>query len=252
MRSSTGTFQSVLVLGGSSEIALATVTRLVSDGTRSVVLAARNPDQLEQTASELRAQGAAIETTPFDARDFRSHLPLIGDLFARHGDFDLVIVAFGVLGPSDPGSVTPEELLEVAETNYVGAISATQIAASLLQKQGHGTLVVLSSVAGERARRSNYLYGSTKAGLDAFTQGLCDSLHGSGVNVLTVRPGFVKTKMTAHLKPAPFSTTPERVAAAILAGLRKGSHTIWVPSVLRVVMSVLRHLPRSVFRRLPI
>jgi decaprenylphospho-beta-D-erythro-pentofuranosid-2-ulose 2-reductase len=123
-------------------------------------------------------------------------------------------------------------------------------AANRLRAQGHGTLVVLSSVAGERARRSNFVYGASKAGLDAFAQGLGDALHPTGVRVLVVRPGFVHTKMTTGLKAPPLSTTPEAVAAAIVTGLASGAHTVWVPGPLRFVFSALRHLPRPLFRRL--
>ena len=121
-----------------------------------------------------------------------------------------------------------------------------------MRAQGHGTIVALSSVAGERARRSNFVYGSSKAGMDAFFQGLGDSLVGSGVKVMIVRPGFVHTKMTTGMDPAPLSTTADAVAAAIVRGLARGSETVWVPSTLRYVMSVLRHVPRPIFRKLPI
>jgi decaprenylphospho-beta-D-erythro-pentofuranosid-2-ulose 2-reductase len=112
--------------------------------------------------------------------------------------------------------------------------------------------VALSSVAGERARKSNFVYGSSKAGMDAFFQGLADSLEGTAVKVMVVRPGFVHTKMTEGLEPAPLSTTPEAVAAAIVRGLARGTGTVWVPPALRYAMSALRHLPRPVFRKLPI
>ena len=121
-----------------------------------------------------------------------------------------------------------------------------------LQSQGHGSLVVMSSVAGERARRANFIYGSSKAGLDAFAQGLGDALHGTGVHVMVVRPGFVRTRMTAGLPEAPLATTPEAVATAVELGLRRRTETVWVPGTLRVVMAALRHLPRGVFRRLPV
>jgi decaprenylphospho-beta-D-erythro-pentofuranosid-2-ulose 2-reductase len=137
-------------------------------------------------------------------------------------------------------------------TNYVGAVSVMVPVARHLREQGHGAMVLLSSVAGERARRSNFVYGSSKAGVDAFAQGLADSMVGSGANVLVVRPGFVRTKMTEGMKAAPLSTTPEAVADAIAEGIASGRTTIWVPPPLRYLMAVLRHLPRPVFRRLPI
>ena len=123
-------------------------------------------------------------------------------------------------------------------------------AARRLRAQGHGTLVVLSSVAAERARRANFVYGSSKAGLDAFCQGLGDSLVGTGVRVVVVRPGFVHTKMTAGHKPAPLSTTPDAVADVVVRGLEKGAETIWAPPPLRFVMSGMRHLPRPLWRRI--
>ena len=111
---------------------------------------------------------------------------------------------------------------------------------------------MLSSVAGERVRRANFVYGSSKAGLDAFAQGLGDSLAGSGASVLVVRPGFVASSMTAGLDPAPMSTTPDAVAAAVVKGLRAGRRTIWVPGALRFVFAVFRHLPGPVWRRMPL
>lgn len=241
MKDALGRVESVLVLGGGSEIGLATVRALVGRGTRRVVLAARAPERLEPEAAALRAQGAEVALEAWDAGDADAQPAAIGALFDRHGDLDVVLAAAGVLdGPT----------ADVIRTNFLGLAAALAPAAERLRAQGHGTLVVLSSVAGERARRSNYLYGSSKAGLDAFAQGLGDALTGSGVGVLVVRPGFVHTKMTAGLDPAPLATTPDKVAEAIVAGLARGSHTVWVPGPLRWVMSVLRHLPRPLFRRL--
>ncbi|MGA7420374.1 MAG: SDR family NAD(P)-dependent oxidoreductase, partial [Acidimicrobiales bacterium] len=117
--------------------------------------------------------------------------------------------------------------------------------------QGHGRLVVLSSVAGERARRANFIYGSSKAGLDAFSQGLADSLVGSGVRVMIVRPGFVVGRMTEGMRAQPFATTPEAVAAEVVHGIERGASEVYVPSLLRWVFIAMRHLPRVVWRRLP-
>jgi decaprenylphospho-beta-D-erythro-pentofuranosid-2-ulose 2-reductase len=124
--------------------------------------------------------------------------------------------------------------------------------AERLREQSHGAIVALSSVAGERPRRSNFVYGSTKAGLDAFYTGLTEALRPCDVGVTVVRPGFVHTRMTEGMKPAPLSTTPEAVAAAAVDAVRNRREQVWVPAPLRGVMSVLRHLPRPVFRRLPV
>lgn len=250
MRDALGAVQSVLVLGGGSEIAQAITRRLVAERARTVLLAGRAPERLEASAEELRRAGASIvETVSFDAEDTQTHPAFVDEAFARHGDVDLVLVAFGVLGEGAEGD--PAAAVDVARTNYLGGVSVMTAAAERLKRQGHGTLVVLSSVAGERARRSNYVYGSSKAGLDAFAQGLGDALQGTGVDVIVVRPGFVRTKMTQGLDPAPFATDPDAVAGAVLGGLRKGSHTVWAPPIMRWIMSVLRHLPRPLFRRLP-
>ncbi|BBC36055.1 Short-chain dehydrogenase [Streptomyces graminofaciens] len=250
MKDAFGTPQSLLVLGGTSDIALATARRLIARRTRTVWLAGRPSPELEAAAAHLRGLGADTHTVAFDALAPESHEAGLGKIFAE-GDIDMVLLAFGVLGDQAGDERDPLAATRVAQTNYTGAVSAGLVCARALQAQGHGSLVVLSSVAGERARRSNFIYGSSKAGLDAFAQGLGDALHGTGVHVMVVRPGFVRTRMTAGLPEAPLATTPEAVATAIELGLRRRSETVWVPGALRLVMSVLRHAPRSVFRRLP-
>jgi decaprenylphospho-beta-D-erythro-pentofuranosid-2-ulose 2-reductase len=168
------------------------------------------------------------------------------------GDIDVAVVAFGQLGDAEQLRTDPDAVTHLARVNYVvPAVVGTELA-NRMRVQGHGVIVALSSVAGERPRASNFVYGSTKAGLDAFYSGLADSLVGSGVSVLVVRPGFVRSKMTEGMDDAPLATTPEAVAEAIVAGIRKGRHTVWVPGAMRWVMSGLRHTPRAVFRKLPI
>ena len=250
-----GSPQSLLLLGGTSEIGLAVAQRLVRDRTRRVVLAGRDGDGLRAAAQRLRAAAAPAEVDvpvlEFDARDRTGHAAVVEQAFAGD-DVDVVLLAFGLLGEQERAEQDADHAVDVATVNYTAAVSLGVPVASALRRQGHGALVVLSSVAAERPRRSNFLYGSAKAGLDAFATGLGDALRGSGVHVLVVRPGFVMTRMTAHLDPAPLSTTPDAVAAAVVDGLRRRRETVWVPPVLRLVMSVLRHLPRAVFRRLPI
>lgn len=250
-----GSPQSLLLLGGTSEIGLAVAERLVQDRTRRVVLAGRDGDALRAAAERLCAAAAPapveVEVLEFDARDRSGHAGLVERAFAG-GDVDVALLAFGILGEQQRAEVDPDHAVDIATVNYTAAVSLGVPLAQALRRQGHGALVVLSSVAAERPRRSNFVYGSSKAGLDAFATGLGDALHGSGVHVLVVRPGFVTTRMTAHLGPAPLSTTPDAVAAAVVDGLRRRRETVWVPPALRLVMSVLRHLPRAVFRRLPI
>ena len=239
----------MLVLGGSSEIGLATVRRLVADRTRTVVLAARDPEALADTVEEVRKAGATtVETVAFEALDTESHAAVIDGVFDQH-DIDLVLVAFGVLGQQAAFDKDPHAAAEAVRINYVGAVSVGLAAAERIRQQGHGTIVFLSSVAGERVRKANFVYGSTKAGLDGFAEGLGDALVGTGGRVMVVRPGFVRGRMTEGMEPAPMSTTPEAVAEAITDGLAKGKEAVWVPPQLRVFFSGLRHLPRPVWRK---
>ncbi len=253
MQDALGGLQSLLVLGGGSEIALATLRRLVSPRTRTVVLAARRPDELQTTVDEIRALGAqTVEAVTFDAAATDAHEAFVDECFDRFGDFDVVLVAFGVLGDQEEAERDTEAAARIARVNYLGVVSVGIPIAQRLRAQGHGAIVALSSVAGERARRSTFIYGSSKAGMDAFFQGLGDSLVGTGVHVMVVRPGFVHSKMTEGMEPAPLATTPEDVAAAIERGLARRADTVWVPPALRYVMTVLRHVPRPIFRKLPV
>lgn len=251
MNDALGSPQSVLLLGGSSEIGLAITRRLVDRRAKTVVLAGRDPEALKPAADDLRTAGAStVDVVAFDALATEGHDAFVDDVFSRYGDFDLVVLAFGVLGDQEEAERDTEAALTVLRTNFVGAASVALPVARSLKAQGHGTLLVLSSVAAERARRANFVYGSSKAGLDAFCQGLGDSLVGTGARVVVVRPGFVHTKMTAGRKPAPFSATPDAVAEVVVRGLEKGAETIWAPPPLRFVFTVMRHLPRPVWRRL--
>ncbi|MHA6758460.1 decaprenylphospho-beta-D-erythro-pentofuranosid-2-ulose 2-reductase [Streptacidiphilus sp. PAMC 29251] len=249
MKNALGQPQSLLLLGGSSEIALATARRLVGERTTRVHLAGRPSPALSAAAEELTALGALVSVHDFDAAAVETHEDVLGKVFAE-GDIDVVLLAFGVLGDQQHDERHPLAAAAVAQVNYVGAMTSALVSAAALRRQGHGSLVVLSSVAGQRARRANFVYGSTKAGLDAFAQGLGDSLQGSGVHVMVVRPGFVRGRMTEGMPAAPMATTPGAVADAIVTGLRQGSETVWVPGGLRVVMTVLQHLPRPLFRRI--
>lgn len=246
-----GNPQSLLLLGGTSEIALATAERYAARRALRVVLAARPSPRLDAAAARLERVGATVMTLPFDAAQIASHPETVEKAFAD-GDIDVTLVAFGVLGDQEKAWADHTTAVELAQVNYTGAVSVGVLLAGVLQRQGHGALVALSSVAAERPRRSNFCYGSTKAGLDAFYTGLTEALRPCGIRVCVVRPGFVHTPMTAGLRPAPLSVTPEQVAEVIVDAVAHGREQAWVPAPLRYVMSALRHLPRPLFRRLPI
>lgn len=244
--------QSVLVLGGASEIAQAIVAKLVPARCRTVVLAGREGPRLSAAADAAKAAGAeVVETVPFDATEVHGHAAFVTDVFDRFGDFDVVLVAAGVLGDQRVDEHDPVAAASVLTTNFTGPAAAMLAVADRFRHQGHGRLVVLSSVAGIRARKANFVYGSSKAGLDAFAQGLGDSLAGSGARVVIVRPGFVVGRMTEGMDKAPFATTPDAVAGAVVQGIEAGVGVVYAPSLLRWVFAVMRVLPQAIWRRMP-
>jgi decaprenylphospho-beta-D-erythro-pentofuranosid-2-ulose 2-reductase len=253
MKDALGAVNSVLVLGGSSDIGAAIAAKLAAPRSAQVVLAGRDVKNLARAAESVSRAGAGrVETLHFDALETASHDDVLAAAAAiAGGDLDVVVIAFGVLGDQIVDEAGGEGAVRLAMTNYVGAVSAGLAAARLLRRQGHGCIVALSSVAGERVRRANFIYGSSKAGMDGFFQGLADSLEGTGVDVLIVRPGFVRTRMTEGRPPAPFATTAEEVASAAARGLQSGRPVVWVPPTLRLVFLVFRHLPRALWRRVP-
>jgi decaprenylphospho-beta-D-erythro-pentofuranosid-2-ulose 2-reductase len=244
-----GDAQTIVLFGATSDIGRAIVDALVTTATTTVVLAARRPEAVD--AELLRGRGIEVAVVPFDATETATHAGLVERLAAVHGDLDVVVVAFGQLGDAAELAADPVAAASLVDINLTGAVSVCTAVAERFRRQGHGRLVVLSSVAGERVRKANYVYGATKAGLDGFAQGLGDALVGSGAHVLIVRPGWVRSKMTAGIEPMPLATTPEAVAAATAAALRAGRRIVWVPAALRPLMAVARHLPAALWRRLP-
>jgi decaprenylphospho-beta-D-erythro-pentofuranosid-2-ulose 2-reductase len=247
-----GSVQSIALFGGTSEIGLAIVRRLAQSGrVTRLVLAGRDAAALEDERDRFVKEGiGSVDVVSFDAAATEGHDAAVEAVFAG-GDLDVVVLAWGLLGDQATAEDDPDHGVELAKVNYVGVVSVGLRVAKRIERQGHGSVVVLSSVAGERARRANFVYGSTKAGADAFAQGLGDALRSAGGHVLVVRPGFVRTRMTQGLRPAPFATTAETVADETERALRRGAEVAWAPGLLRYVMIVLRHLPRAVFRRLP-
>ncbi len=247
MRDGTGRLHRVLLMGGTSEIGLATVHALELDQDAEVVLVGRDRGRLEAAAAALPS-GLRTDIQLFDATDPQSTLLAVRSVFAG-GEVDLVLPAFGTLGDqarseSEVGSVVPQ--LTVNVTSQAVALLE---AARLLAAQGHGTLCVLSSIAAARSRRANFVYGSGKAAVDALGTGLSLALEGTGVRVLVVRPGFVTGRMTAGMTPAPLASTPADVGAAIARGIVTGRRVIWVPPALRILAAAMRLTPYPLWRR---
>jgi decaprenylphospho-beta-D-erythro-pentofuranosid-2-ulose 2-reductase len=251
--SSVTTERRVLLVGGTSEIGLAIVRRLAVQGPVRAFLLGRDRERLARALGTLeRAAGIRGEIDVLEADDLDSHRTVVEQAFSKAGGFDVVVLAVGVLGAQSGLDADRAETAEVMRVNFLGAGSLLIECLRSLRERASGTLVVLSSVAAERPRASNAIYGAAKAGLDALAQGLADATEGTGVRVLVVRPGFVRTRMTAGLAPAPMAVSADDVAQATVRALSGGSHTVWVPGQLRVVFAVLRHLPRTIFRRLPL
>jgi short-subunit dehydrogenase len=240
----------VLIFGGRSEIGIELARRLAPGAT--VILAARKADQLDEQVAAVQAAGAtSVHTREFDADDLASHGPLVASIIAEHGPVGTAVLAFGILGDQHRAETDAAHAVAIVHTDYVAQVSLLTHLAAAMRPAGRGSLVVFSSVAGVRVRRANYVYGSAKAGLDGFANGLADALHGSGVGLLIARPGFVIGRMTEGMSPAPLSSTPEQVAAATAHALAKGRRTVWIPWALRPMFFTLRLLPQFVWRRMP-
>lgn len=243
--------ETAVVIGGSSDIAAAVLKLLAPRRLRSVVLAGRSLENLVQVGNDLRGIGLqSVHCRHLDVAVTASLAPFKAEVVEILGQVDLVLVAAGQLGTSALEDLGAEDVSSLVATNFAGPAALVTEFAKYMVHQGYGRVVVLSSVAGVRTRKANFVYGSTKAGLDGFATGLSDALAGTGVTVNVVRPGFVSTKMTAGMKPALFPVDAEAVARAIVRGLETGQQVTWVPPKLRYLFAVLRLLPSPLWRRL--
>jgi decaprenylphospho-beta-D-erythro-pentofuranosid-2-ulose 2-reductase len=248
-----GNPQAVLLLGGTSEIGLAICERYLRNARARIVLACMPDDPgRDDAVAQMKAAGAkSVELIDFEATSPDSHPKMIEQAFAN-GDIDVAVVAFGVLGDAEELWQNQRKAVQAAEINYTAAVSVGVLLGEKMRAQGFGQIIAMSTVAGERVRRSNFVYGSTKAGLDGFYLGLSEALREYGVRVLVIRPGQVRTRMSAHIKEAPLTVDKEYVANLAVTASAKGKELVWAPAAFRYVMMVLRHIPRSIFRKLPI
>ena len=234
----------VLLLGGTSEIGLAILAALGAPPGTEVLLAGRDLDTLARAGAALPYQ---VQVIHYDALEFGAHEAFVKDVFSG-GPVDLVISAAGVLIPQPELDQDPGRAATLIGTNLTGHVTTLLACASQLRAQGHGTIVVLSSIAAVRPRRANLVYGAAKAGLDSFGRGLADALSGSGVRVLLVRPGFVTGRMTTGMSPAPLATTPSAVGQAVAGALGARGRTVWVPRPLALLATAMRLVPPPLWR----
>ena len=260
----------VVIFGGRSEIGTELALRLARG--KAVVLTTRGGHRLDDQVSALMAAGAtSVHVKAFDADDLAGHPAVLDEIIAEHGAIGTAVLAFGILGDQARAETDADHAVAIVHTDFVAQVSllthlAERMRAGASEATGNrlgaseatgnrlgasGRIVVFSSIAGNRVRRANYVYGSAKAGLDGFAGGLADALHGSGVQLLIVRPGFVIGRMTQGMDPAPLSSTPSQVAEAAARALAKGRRSVWVPGSLAVLAFVMRLLPQFVWRRMP-
>ncbi len=240
----------IVIFGGRSEIGLELATRLAPGAT--VLLVARRADKLDDEAEAVRAAGAtAVHVREFDADDLASHAPLVESIVAEHGPIRTAVLAFGILGDQSRAEEDPAHAAAIVHTDFVAQVSVLTVLAATMRTAGRGTIVTFSSIAGTRVRRANYVYGSAKAGLNGFCSGLADALHGSGVRLLVMRPGFVIGRMTEGMAPAPFSRTAPQVADATVRALNGRRGSVWFPWQVGALAVAMRMLPQFVWRRMP-
>jgi decaprenylphospho-beta-D-erythro-pentofuranosid-2-ulose 2-reductase len=239
----------VLILGATSPIARALALRFAFDGAR-VYLAARNAEEARRVAEDVsvRAGVPALSGT-FDASDFASHEEFIRDAATKLGGLDGVVVCFGTLGDEDVAQTDPGEALATIHQNFTGAVSLITLAARHLEQQRSGFIIVIGSVAGERGRKKNYVYGSAKGALATFAQGLRGRLAACDVHVMTVKLGTVDTRMTWGRDGALLTIAPNKAADLIYAAYRKRAEVVYVPWFWRFIMGTIRLIPERRFKR---
>jgi len=242
----------VLIIGATSAIAQAAAQLYAEQGGR-LFLVARNAASLDAIAADLRVRGAAeVGVLPADLTEHDRHPEIIEAACDGLPELDVVLIAHGVLPDQEACQQSVDLSLQSMDINFLSVVSLLTPLANRLAERGNATIAVISSVAGDRGRQSNYVYGSAKAGLDAFLQGLRNRLSKSGVHVVTIKPGFVATPMTAHIenRGGPLWATPERVADGIVAAIDKQKDVVYLPSFWALIMLIIRNIPEKIFKKL--
>ncbi len=244
------TVKKILVLGATSGIAEATCRIWAAQG-HNLYLVARNPEKLAMVAADLRTRGAAsVSTAVADLDDTSRHAELLTRAINTLTGLDIAYLTHGILGDQQAAEQDFAHSAQILHTNFIAPVSLLTWLANFCVQRHSGTLAVISSVAGDRGRKSNYLYGSSKAGLSAFLGGLRNRVDREGVTVLAIKPGPVKTAMTASMKGSNKFADPNKVAQSIVNAIEKKRDTLYVPFQWQPIMFVIRHIPEQVFKKL--
>ncbi|MDX6461461.1 MAG: decaprenylphospho-beta-D-erythro-pentofuranosid-2-ulose 2-reductase [Acidobacteriaceae bacterium] len=240
----------VLVLGATSSIAIATVRRLAAPN-RHFMLVARNADRLTAIAQDLLTRGAlAVDTWIMDLDDTTAHPEMLASAVQRLGRIDLALIAHGVLGDQQAAEADFEVAAAILHTNLISTVSLLTWLGNYLQAQRGGTLAVISSVAGDRGRKSNYVYGASKGALNLFLEGLRNRIDRDGVHVLTIKPGFVSTPMTAHVPHNALFASPDQIARGILKAVDRRHDVAYLPWFWSWIMLLVRAIPNRFFKKM--
>jgi decaprenylphospho-beta-D-erythro-pentofuranosid-2-ulose 2-reductase len=239
-----------MIFGATSAIAVAVERMLATNAQSSFFLVARHVERLELLAADLRTRGASVvEIAAADLDDTGAHESLIKDGLAALGGLDLALIAHGVLGDQQEAEVDYRAAEKIFHTNLLSAVSLVTLLGNHCESQGNGCIAVLSSVAGDRGRQSNYVYGASKAGLTTFLSGVRNRLDRKGLHILTIKPGFVTTPMTAHMDMGRLAATPQSIARGIIRAIQYRRDVVYLPSFWRVIMLLIRAVPETLFKR---
>ena len=240
----------ILIYGATSAMAVE-FAKCFAKERASFFLVSRSEEKAQAVADDLRVRGAAqAEARSLDFGDFAAHEAVWKSALTTLGHIDVVLVAHGEMGDQTEGQNDYQHAEEVLKTNFLSVVSLVTPIANHFEKEGKGTIAVIASVAGDRGRQSNYIYGTAKGAVTTFLQGLRNRLHPSGVQVITIKPGFVATPMTAHLDQGPLFASPEKVGAGIYDAVKSGKNEVYLPGYWRLIMSVIKGIPEPIFKRL--
>jgi len=244
--------KNVLILGAASAIARATAQRYAEEGAR-LFLVARDPQRLDTIAADLRVRGAEhVDVLAADLTEQDRHPEIVAAADDALPRLDVVLIAHGELPDQDACEADARAALQALDVNFLSVVSLCTEIANLLVLRQAGTIAVISSVAGDRGRQSNYIYGAAKGGLNAFLQGLRNRLYPAGVHVVTIKPGFVATPMTEHLpdRSGPLWAEPDEIAGGIISAIDKGRNEVYLPGFWTLIMLIIRLIPEMLFKRL--